>query len=350
MADCLSVEAVTEVIMHLTQTLSRYTLVAAVTGLYNGVLVCLFSVVVCALTSGTHNPCFIRSHEIAKSEPMRMIENVIIGHSAMDVDCLTAARDRVVFILSQRAYEFSKNLASIRVYLAAHRENRTVVDFDIGKYYAARHCDLCVPFKSRLLPLQTRLNEDSGVRISGWGLAEIFDTYSHGEGLAHGEFADAFYRAETDPSPLIYPHLRLDGVRTVLSRFRLLSSYRQLAVNFSSRFDGIRRSLLGLGVKDFRLSLHFLELAMENLGGVDAYSKQKKGDPYHVPSRVLEPWIGTLWICIGLVLDFVAMWLLWIRSNASKNGWEWFACVALAFLILAISLFPITHGTDLLGI
>jgi hypothetical protein len=340
-------------IMHLTQRNNRVKMVSAVTGLAYVLMLCLFTILIDALASGAHSPCVICSHEIAKSKPMRMIENVIIRNPSMDVDYLTAAHNCVVFVLSESAWKFSKSFASVRVHSTTHRESWAVVNLDVGENCAGRHCDFRLPLESGLISFHAGFNNDSGLRISSWSLAKISNAYGYSERLTNGKCVIAFYPTptgppKTDPSPLIYPHLRLDRIRTVLSRLRLLSSYPQLAIDFLTGFDGISRSLLSLGVQDASLGLHFLELAMEDPSSVGAHGKQKNRDPNHVPIGIPKPWIGVLWLCVGLALVGVGMWLLWIRSKASNSGREWFGCIVLAFLILGISLFPIVHGMNLI--
>lgn len=121
----------------------------------------------------------------------------------------------------------------------------------------------------------------------------------------------------------------------------LLFGERQLAFNFISSLSRIRSGLFSLG-------LHFLKLPIEDSQRSNADDQRKASEDYHPPIRIGKPVFGWVWITGGSLMDVFAMWLIRIRSRGSRNGWEWCGWIVLALLIIGGSVFPITHGTDLL--
>jgi hypothetical protein len=152
-----------------------------------------------------------------------------------------------------------------------------------------------------------------------------------------------------NPSALILPHLPLNSLNTVLSGPDLLLSQIQLLFYTLASFTGIGGSLRGLGIQYSSLRLHFFELSVENPSGIDANPKEKKSQENHVPIGIVKPFIGFLWIGMGLLMDFFAMWILRIRARSSNSGSEWGRWVCLAFMALSGSVPLIWHGLDLLS-
>ncbi len=150
------------------------------------------------------------------------------------------------------------------------------------------------------------------------------------------------------PWALILPHLSLDGPNAVLGSFGLFIRNSELSLDSFCRFDGIRCSLLGLGIQDVGLFLHLPELAIEHHERHGTHDKEEGSEDHHPPVGIAKPIHGFLWILAGAVMDIFSMWLIRIRSRNSNSGREWGGCIALALLILCASLFPIVHGTDLI--
>ena len=154
--------------------------------------------------------------------------------------------------------------------------------------------------------------------------------------------------SDSNPRSLLQAHLFRNYFDLISRGLGLLVRNSELPFNFLGGFDGISRSLLGLGIQDRGLLLHLSELAIKHNERHHADDKQESGENYHPPIGIAKPIHGLLWILAGAVMDIFAMWLIRIRSRRGNSGREWFACVVLALLILSVSLFPIAHGTDLI--
>ncbi len=108
--------------------------------------------------------------------------------------------------------------------------------------------------------------------------------------------------SDSYPSSLVETYLLLDRLHTVLCGTGLLVGDRELPFDFLGRFDGISRSLFGLGIQDARLFLHFLKLAMENSEGYRPDDKKQSGEDNHPPVGIGKPIHGFLWILARAVM------------------------------------------------
>lgn len=151
-----------------------------------------------------------------------------------------------------------------------------------------------------------------------------------------------------EPWSLSSYHLLFNRLDAALCGSGLFVCDSKLLFDLLGGFDRICRSLLGLGIQDRGLRLHFSELAVKDEESYEANEETGSGDNDHPPVGIKKPFVAILWLAIGLAMDIFAMWLIRIRSKRSNSGREWLACIVVALLILSASLFPITHGTNLL--
>jgi len=325
-------------IMRLTQRLSRVKIVTAVAGLC---LIVIYAVILAAFFGGSR---FVRS-PVAEMGPVFYSKNIVIRDSRIDNNVRFPSGKGTELLSTQE--KFVRLRCSCPRFFCIHSGFH--VSWVRGIENSTRGVAVIrVGVIEHSFPVYREYLDDRFTDIiQRWRLTSVKHVYLSFDGVS-GPSSQGLGTCELYPSALILAHLPLEYLHTALSSFRLLICNRELLFNSLGGLDGISRSLLRLVIQDFRLALHLHKLAMEDPSRINTYSKQKNSDPYHVPIGILEPWIGGLWLGIGLALDGIAMWLLRIRSMASNSGREWCACIGLGFLILGISVFPIVHGTDLI--